>query len=72
MSRTYKDMPKARKRRWRVIKNSMYKKIMNCYSEDIVGRRKDRRINRVLRARLKIDEQKILLDLNKIYDIINM
>ena len=53
MSRTYKDMPKARKKRWRIIKNSMYKKIMNCYSEDIVGRRKDRRINRTLRARLK-------------------
>lgn len=53
MSRTYKDMPKTRKKRWRIIKNSMYKKIMNCYSEDIVGRRKDRRINRTLRARLK-------------------
>lgn len=59
MSRTYKDMPKARKKRWRIIKNSMYKKIMNCYSEDIVGRRKDRRINRTLRARLKRMSKKI-------------
>lgn len=53
MSRTYKDMPKKRKKRRRIIKNSMYKKVMRCYSEDIVGRRKDRRINRTMRARLK-------------------
>lgn len=53
MSRTYKDMPSKRKKRWRILRNSMYKKIMHCYSEDIVGKRKDRRINRVMRVRLK-------------------
>lgn len=53
MSRTYKDIPSKRKKRWRIVRNSMYKKIIHCYSEDIVGKRKDRRINRVMRARLK-------------------
>lgn len=49
MSRTYKD----RNRQWRVIKNSMIKKILECYSDDIVGRKKDRKLSRKLRKRLK-------------------
>ena len=49
MSRTRKD----RNNQWRVIKNSLIKKTLNCYSEDIVGRRKDRTINKKMRSRLK-------------------
>lgn len=49
MSRTYKD----RNRQWRVIRNSMIKKILECYSDDIVGRKKDRKLSRKLRKRLK-------------------
>lgn len=36
MSRTRKD----RNNQWRIVKNSLLKKILNCYSEDIVGKRK--------------------------------
>lgn len=49
MSRTKKD----RNNQWRVIKNSLIKKTLNCYSEDIVGRRKDRTLNKKMRSRLK-------------------
>lgn len=49
MSRTYKD----RNRQWRVIRNSMIKKILECYSDDIVGRKKDRKLSGKLRKRLK-------------------
>lgn len=49
MSRTRKD----RNNQWRIIKNSLLKKTLHCYSEDLVGRRKDRKLNRVLRSRLK-------------------
>lgn len=49
MSRTRKD----RNNQWRVIKNSLIKKTLNCYSEDIVGRRKDRTLNKKMRSRLK-------------------
>lgn len=49
MSRTYKD----RNRQWRVIRNSMIKKILECYSDDIVGKKKDRTLSRKLRKRLK-------------------
>lgn len=57
MSRTYKD----RNRQWRVIRNSMIKKILECYSEDIVGKKKDRTLSRKLRKRLKkIDKKEII------------
>ena len=49
MSRTYKD----RDKQWRVIRNSNIKKILECYSDDIVGRRKDRKLSRKLRKKLK-------------------
>lgn len=49
MSRTRKD----RNNQWRVIKNSLIKKTLNYYSEDIVGRRKDRTLNKKMRSRLK-------------------
>jgi len=49
MSRTYKDTGKN----WRYIKNSLYKKELSLYSEDIVGKRKDKRISRHLRKKLK-------------------
>ena len=49
MSRTRKD----RNNQWRVIKNSLIKKTLNCYSEDIVGRRKDRTINKKSTSRLR-------------------
>lgn len=49
MSKTRKD----RNNQWRVVKNSLIKKICRCYSEDIVGKRKDRTINKKLRSRLK-------------------
>ena len=56
MSRTYKD----RNRQWRVIRNSMIKKMLECYSEDIVGKKKDRTLSRKLRKRLKkIDNKEI-------------
>ena len=49
MSRTRKD----RNNQWRIIKNSLLKKTLNCYSEDIVGRRKDKTLNKKMRSRLK-------------------
>lgn len=49
MSRTRKD----RNNQWRVVKNSLIKKNCHCYSEDIVGKRKDRTINKRLRNILK-------------------
>ena len=59
MSRTYKDMPYKRKKRWRrILKNSLYKKILQMYSEDIIHKRKDRTLNGVMRARLKRRENK--------------
>lgn len=62
MSRTYKD----RNRQWRVIRNSMIKKILECYSDDIVGRKKDRKLSRKLRKRLKkIDNKEIIGGDNK-------
>ena len=56
MSRTYKD----RNKQWRVIRNSKIKKVLECYSDDIVGKKKDRRLSRKLRRRLKrIDKKEI-------------
>ncbi len=62
MSRTYKD----RNRQWRVIRNSMIKKILECYSDDIVGKKKDRTLSRKIRKRLKrIDKKEIIGGDNK-------
>lgn len=49
MSRTKKD----RNNQWRIIKNSLLKKTLHCYSEDIVSRRKDRKLSKLMRNRLK-------------------
>lgn len=49
MSRTRKD----RNNQWRIIKKSLLKKTLHCYSEDIVGRRKDRKLSKLMRNRLK-------------------
>lgn len=56
MSRTRKD----RNNQWRIVKNSLLKKILHCYSEDIVGRRKDKRLNGLVRARLKKETNHIV------------
>lgn len=49
MSRTWKDRNKGR----RVVKNSLIKKTLHRYSEDIVFKRKDRTLSRLVRKRLK-------------------
>ncbi len=49
MSRTNKNRHKQRK----IIKNSLLQKTLHCYGEDIANKRKDRRLNRMLRRRLK-------------------
>lgn len=49
MSRTRKD----RNNQWRVIKKSLLKKTLHCYSEDVVGKKKDRKLSRKMRSRLK-------------------
>ena len=49
MSRTRKD----RNKQWRSIKNSLLKKTLHCYTEDIVHRRKDKNMSRVMRKQLK-------------------
>lgn len=51
MSRTYKDNKKNK--RYRLIRDSFIKKITHRYSDMIVGRKKDRKINHQVRARLK-------------------
>ena len=57
MSRTKKDRHNQR----RIIKNSLLKKMLHCYSEEIVGKRKNRKLNRVLRKRLKrLDDKEIM------------
>lgn len=57
MSRTYKD----RNRQRRVIRNSMIKKMLECYSEDIVGKKKNRTLSRKLRKRLKRFDNKEII-----------
>ena len=49
MSRTYKDRHTKR----RIVKNSIYKKVLNIWGEDFHHKRKDRNLNRLLRKRLK-------------------
>lgn len=57
MSRTKKD----RNKQYRIIKNSLLKKTLNCYSDEIVGRKKDRTLSRILRKRLKrLDNKEII------------
>ena len=57
MSRTKKD----RNKQWRIIKNSLLKKTLHCYSDEIVGRKKDRMLSRILRKRLKrLDNKEII------------
>jgi hypothetical protein len=51
MSRTKKD--RKDHKRYRVIKNALIKKILECYSDEIVGRKKDRALSRKMRSRLK-------------------
>lgn len=57
MSRTRKD----RNNQWRYVKNALMKKTLHCYSEDIVGKRKNRVINRILRSRLKKQFEKEII-----------
>ncbi len=62
MSRTKKDRNNQR----RMIKNSLLKKTLHCYSEDIVGKRKNRKLSRTLRKRLKrINRKEIIGVLNE-------
>ena len=57
MSRTKKD----RNKQYRIIKNSLLKKTLNCYSDEIVGRKKDRTLSRILSKRLKrLDNKEII------------
>ena len=59
MSRTRKD----RNNQWRIVKNSLLKKILNLYSEDIVGKRKNRKLSKTMRNRLKrLSDKKIIGD----------
>ena len=59
MSRTKKDRNNQR----RIVKNSLLKKILNCYSEDIVGRRKNRKLSKKMRRRLKrLSDKEIIGD----------
>lgn len=61
MSRTKKD----RNNQWRIIKNSLLKKTLHCYSEDIVGKRKDRKLSKLMRNRLKRLSDKQIIGDNK-------
>lgn len=54
MSRTKKDRNNQR----RMIENALLFKTLKCYSEDIVGKRKNRKLSRTLRKRLKRINQK--------------
>lgn len=59
MSRTKKD----RNKQYRIIKNSLLKKTLNCYSDEIVGRKKDRTLSRIMRSRLKrLSDKEIIGD----------
>lgn len=49
MSRTYKDRGYKR----RLVKNSLYKKELSLWGEDFKHKRKNKQINRRLRAKLK-------------------
>lgn len=49
MSRTYKD----RGYRRRIVKNSLYQKMLKLWGEDFVHRKKDRTITKRLRRKLE-------------------
>ena len=55
MSRTYKDCGKGINKR-RIVKNSLYKKVLHIYGEDFKHRRKDRTLNRRLRRKIKMED----------------
>lgn len=57
MSRTRKD----RNNQYRIIKNSFLKKKLSCYSEDIIGRKKNRKLSRLVRKRLKKETYKEII-----------
>lgn len=62
MSRTKKDRNNQR----RMIKSSLLFKTLKCYSEDIVGKRKNKKLSRTLRKRLKrINRKEIIGVLNE-------
>lgn len=61
MSRTKKD--RKGHKRYRVIKNALIKKTLECYSDEIVGRKKDRTLSRKMRSRLKrLSDKEIIGD----------
>ena len=49
MSRTYKDRGKRR----RIVKNSLYKKMLRMWGEDFWHRKRDRTITKRLRRKLE-------------------
>lgn len=61
MSRTKKDRKGLK--RYRVIENALIKKTLECYSDEIVGRKKDRTLSRKMRSRLKrLSDKEIIGD----------
>lgn len=63
MSRTKKD--RKGHKRYRVIKNALIKKTLECYSDEIVGRKKDRTLSRKMRSRLKRLSDKEIMEGDK-------
>ena len=63
MSRTKKD--RKGHKRYRVIKNALIKKTLECYSDEIVGRKKDRTLSRKMRSRLKRLSDKEIIEGDK-------
>lgn len=61
MSRTKKDRKGLK--RYRVIENALIKKTLECCSDEIVGRKKDRTLSRKMRSRLKrLSDKEIIGD----------
>lgn len=61
MSRTKKD--RKDHKRYRVIEKALIKKTLECYSDEIVGRKKDRTLSRKMRSRLKrLSDKEIIGD----------
>lgn len=58
MSKTKKDRNNQR----RMIKSSLLFKTLKCYSEDIIGKKKNRKLCRVVRRRLKRKDNKEILE----------
>lgn len=57
MSRTYKDRGKIR----RIVRNSLYKKIVHVWGEDFKHKRKDKTMSRHLRNKIKNDTKKSIV-----------